>query len=178
MDDGSRVLSTAIADQIDAGSVSAAVERQRARGLRVVATSGCFDILHVGHTRFLQAARRLGDLLVVLLNSDDSVRRLKGPGRPLNRAVDRASVLLSLSAVDFVWLFDEDVPRRAVQQLRPHLFVAGGDYTLDRLPVLDVLRRLDVRVEILPYWRGHSTTRLIAAMAGAGSRSDLGRADH
>lgn len=127
----------------------------------VVATSGCFDLLHAGHVQFLDAARRLGDRLVVLVNSDESVRRLKGRGRPLQTVTDRIAVLRSLSAVDDVIVFDEDTPLTALDALRPALFVKGGDYTLAQMPEADVVSGWGGVAATLPYLSGHSTTRLL-----------------
>ncbi|HEU5152554.1 MAG TPA: PfkB family carbohydrate kinase [Iamia sp.] len=132
-----------------------------AAGATVVATSGCFDILHAGHAAFLAQARALGDRLVVLLNSDASVRRLKGPDRPLQPQADRAAVLRSLAAVDEVVVFDEDTPVAALDRLRPALFVKGGDYTAAALPETAALARWGGTALTLPYLPGRSTTRLI-----------------
>ena len=109
-------------------------EEIRARGGTIVASGGCFDLLHAGHIRTLEAARRLGDCLVVCLNSDASVRRLKGPGRPLVAQRDRAAVLAALACVDAVRIFDEDTPARALSELRPHIWAKGGDYSPEELP--------------------------------------------
>ena len=146
----------------------AIAERVRAAGGTVVATGGCFDLLHAGHVRTLEAARRLGDCLLVCLNSDASVRRLKGPARPLVPEHDRASVLTSLSCVDGVVVFKEDTPARVLERLRPHVWAKGGDYDGAELAEARVLRAWDGRVEILPYHEGHSTTRLIEEAAGRG----------
>jgi rfaE bifunctional protein nucleotidyltransferase chain/domain len=127
----------------------------------VVATGGCFDLLHAGHVRMLQAARALGDCLVVCLNSDDSVRRLKGPDRPLVEAADRAGVLLALGAVDAVVVFDEDTPAAALERLRPDIFAKGGDYTIDALPEATLVAGWDGQTVILPYIEGRSTTRIL-----------------
>ncbi|HEX2091056.1 MAG TPA: adenylyltransferase/cytidyltransferase family protein, partial [Longimicrobiaceae bacterium] len=105
----------------------------RPRAGTVVFTNGCFDILHRGHAEYLHAARQLGDLLVVGLNSDDSVRRLKGPSRPVNPGEDRAFVLASLAAVDVVTVFDEDTPRELIRALLPDVLVKGGDYRLEEI---------------------------------------------
>lgn len=134
----------------------------RARGGTVVATGGCFDLLHAGHVASLEAARALGDCLVVLLNSDASVRRLKGPDRPVVGERDRARVLCGLRAVDAVMVFDEDDPTAALERLRPHLFAKGADYDPDRMPETAVMRRLGGRVVALPFVAGRSTTRLIS----------------
>jgi D-beta-D-heptose 7-phosphate kinase/D-beta-D-heptose 1-phosphate adenosyltransferase len=139
----------------------AIAERARAGGATVVATGGCFDLLHVGHVRTLEAARRLGDCLVVCLNSDDSVRRLKGAGRPLVGARDRAAVLRSLRCVDAVLVFDEDTPVQALERLRPDIWVKGGDYRRADLPETEAVERGGGAVVLLPYLDGHSTTRLI-----------------
>jgi rfaE bifunctional protein nucleotidyltransferase chain/domain/rfaE bifunctional protein kinase chain/domain len=133
----------------------------RARDGTVVATGGCFDLLHAGHVTLLEAARRLGDCLVVLVNSDESVRRLKGPDRPLVPEEDRIAVLEALSAVDAVVVFDEDTPERALERLRPDLWVKGGDYTLADLPEAAAVERWGGQAVVLPYVPGRSTTRLI-----------------
>ena len=135
--------------------------RVRAAGGTVVATGGCFDLLHPCHVAVLQQARSLGECLVVLLNSDDSVRRLKGPSRPLNSADDRAAVLLALGCVDAVAVFDDDTPVPALERLRPDVFAKGGDYALSDLPEAAALERWGGQVVLLPYLDGKSTTRLI-----------------
>jgi rfaE bifunctional protein nucleotidyltransferase chain/domain len=136
-------------------------------GSRTVATGGCFDLLHAGHVATLERARLLGDRLVVLLNSDASVRRLKGPGRPLQPAVDRAAVLRSLACVDEVIVFDEDTPVSALRRLRPAVFVKGGDYSSAHIPETDVLRDWGGVVVTVPYLAGRSTTGIVEQI-GAG----------
>ena len=148
----------------DEGATVAVVHSARARGLRVVATSGCFDLIHPGHTRFLEEARSRGDMLVVLLNSDDSVRRLKGAGRPVNSARDRAAVLRSLASVDAVVIFHEDTPADILRRIKPSLFVKGGDYRAPELPEYGALLEIGTEVEVLRYWAGYSTTTLIASV--------------
>lgn len=145
------------------------LDRVRARGGTIVATGGCFDLLHAGHVAMLEAARRLGDSLVVCLNSDASVRRLKGPDRPLVGEDDRAAVLRALGCVDEVVLFDEETPVAALERLRPDVFVKGADYDAATLPEAAVMRRLGGRVVTVPYVAGHSTTALIER-AGVGVR--------
>jgi rfaE bifunctional protein nucleotidyltransferase chain/domain/rfaE bifunctional protein kinase chain/domain len=145
------------------------VERIRARGGTVVATGGCFDLLHAGHVAMLEAARRLGDCLVVCLNSDVSVRRLKGPDRPLVGEDDRAAVLRALGCVDDVVVFDEETPVATLERLAPDVFVKGADYDAATLPEAEVMSRLGGRVVTVPYVAGHSTTRLIER-AGVGAR--------
>ena len=143
-------------------SAAHVAERVRAAGGSVVATGGCFDILHAGHVACLEAARSLGDTLVVLLNSDESVRRLKGPGRPVQSAADRARVLQGLSCVDAVVVFDEDTPERALAELRPDVWAKGGDYEGAELAESDLVRSWGGRVVLLPYLSGRSTTAILA----------------
>jgi rfaE bifunctional protein nucleotidyltransferase chain/domain/rfaE bifunctional protein kinase chain/domain len=146
-------------------SAAQVIARVRAAGGTVVATGGCFDVLHAGHVACLEAARRLGDALVVLLNSDASVRRLKGPGRPVSPAADRVRVLSALASVDAVVVFAEDDPRAALAQLRPDVWAKGGDYTGDDLPEATLVRGWGGRVVLLPYLAGRSTTGILAAGA-------------
>ena len=154
----------------DHGSVAASgwdrVAQVRARGGTVVATGGCFDLLHAGHVALLRAARELGDCLVVCLNSDDSVRRLKGGDRPLVTAEDRVHVLEALEFVDAVQVFDEDTPAEALRMLRPDVWAKGGDYALADLPEAGVLREWGGQAVVLPYLDGRSTTALIGAAQG------------
>jgi rfaE bifunctional protein nucleotidyltransferase chain/domain len=133
----------------------------RPRDRVVVFTNGCFDILHRGHIEYLQAARALGDLLVVGLNSDDSVRRLKGSGRPLNPQEDRALVLAALEAVDVVTIFPEDTPLRLISTLLPDLLVKGGDYTHDRVVGAAEVEAAGGRVVIAPLFPGRSTSAIL-----------------
>jgi D-beta-D-heptose 7-phosphate kinase / D-beta-D-heptose 1-phosphate adenosyltransferase len=133
-----------------------------------VATGGCFDLLHAGHVATLQRARLLGDRLVVLLNGDRSVHRLKGPGRPIQSAEDRAAVLRSLSCVDDVVVFDEDTPVAALRALRPAVFVKGGDYSSTEIPEAPVLAEWGGVVVTVPYLAGRSTTGLVHQMGAAG----------
>jgi rfaE bifunctional protein nucleotidyltransferase chain/domain len=135
--------------------------RERAAGRRVVATGGCFDLLHAGHVRMLQAARALGDTLIVCLNSDRSVAMLKGPGRPIVAQSERAAVLEALESVDAVLVFEEPTPENAIERIHPDVWVKGGDYSRDELPEAGVVTALGGQVVVLPYLAGHSTTRLI-----------------
>jgi len=141
--------------------VDALLARVRAAGGTVVATGGCFDLLHPGHVATLRAARGLGDCLVVCINSDDSVRRLKGPSRPLVTAPDRARVLEALEFVDAVVVFDEDTPSAVLEQLRPDVWAKGGDYAGADLPEAAVLQTWGGQAVVLPYLDGHSTTALV-----------------
>jgi D-beta-D-heptose 7-phosphate kinase / D-beta-D-heptose 1-phosphate adenosyltransferase len=154
-------LAPATPPRSSVGSALELVGGVRRRGGTVVATGGCFDLLHAGHIATLQAARSLGDCLVVCLNSDDSVRRLKGPGRPLQTAEDRALVLRALACVDAVTVFDEDTPSELLRTLRPDVWVKGGDYTGVELPETAYLQEWGARVVTVPYLRGHSTSELM-----------------
>jgi D-beta-D-heptose 7-phosphate kinase / D-beta-D-heptose 1-phosphate adenosyltransferase len=147
------------------GDVVELAARERAAGRRVVATGGCFDLLHAGHVRILQAARALGDCLIVCLNSDRSVSALKGPERPIVGQAARAAVLEALQCVDGVLVFDAKTPEAAIERLRPAIWVKGGDYAADELPEADAVRRHGGEVMVLPYVHGHSTTRLIEEAA-------------
>ena len=133
-----------------------------------MAAGGCFDVLHAGHVRLLEQARGLGDHLVVLINGDDSIRRLKGRGRPLNPVEDRVAVLRSLTCVDEVVVFDEDTPSEALRALRPHLFVKGADYQGAEIEERQVLAPWGGQVVLVPLVKGRSTTRLIHTAAAAG----------
>lgn len=146
----------------DADTVVAGV---RARGGTVVATGGCFDVLHAGHLQVLREARALGDALVVLLNSDASVRRLKGEGRPAHTAADRVRLLEALRVVDAVVVFEDDDPVDTLRRLQPDVWVKGGDYTADELPEAPVVEAAGGRVVVVPFLPGHSTTRLLRGRA-------------
>lgn len=143
--------------------MEAVAARLRQGGNTLVATGGCFDLLHTGHVRLLRRARQLGSALVVLLNSDDSVRALKGPTRPVMPAQDRARVLSALACVDAVCIFGELSPERALSRLRPDIWVKGGDYTLQELPEAEVVRAGGGDVVLLPTVPGYSSSNLIAA---------------
>jgi rfaE bifunctional protein nucleotidyltransferase chain/domain len=127
----------------------------------VVFTNGCFDLLHPGHVFYLRMARSLGDALVVGLNSDASVGRLKGPFRPLVAEEDRAIMLAALEFVDAVVVFDEDTPERLMRELKPAVYVKGGDYRIEDLPEAEVAAQIGAEVRILPFKPGYSTTALI-----------------
>jgi D-beta-D-heptose 7-phosphate kinase / D-beta-D-heptose 1-phosphate adenosyltransferase len=147
---------------LERDELAAEVENLKRAGKRVVFTNGCFDILHIGHVRYLEAARALGDTLVIGVNTDASVRRIKGGGRPLIGEMQRAGLLAALQCVDLVTLFDEDTPVELIDRIRPHVFVKGGDYTEERLPEAEVVRSYGGTVEIVPlFGDGVSTTRLI-----------------
>lgn len=150
-------------DELDVDATAFADEL-RGQGRTVVATGGCFDLLHTGHVSLLRRARQLGDGLVVLINSDESVRRLKGSERPVVPAADRARVVGALSCVDAVAVFDEDTPERALEAIRPDVWVKGGDYSAAEMPEAAVVVRHGGRVVVLPTVAGYSSSRIIAAI--------------
>ncbi|HUR41175.1 MAG TPA: bifunctional D-glycero-beta-D-manno-heptose-7-phosphate kinase/D-glycero-beta-D-manno-heptose 1-phosphate adenylyltransferase HldE [Verrucomicrobiae bacterium] len=158
---------------LDEGELLQRVKEARARGENVVFTNGVFDILHAGHVRYLESARRLGDVLIVAVNDDDSTRRLdKGPGRPLNPVADRMRVLAGLKCVDWVVPFSDDTPERLVSRVLPHFLVKGGDYKPEQVAGYEIVRKHGGQVMVLDFHQGYSTTRLIEKAnktpAGAG----------
>lgn len=134
---------------------------ERQKGKTIVFTNGCFDLLHVGHVKYLQAARQLGDLLVLGLNSDESIRRLKGPNRPLIGEEERAHILAALGCIDYVVVFDEDTPLEVITALRPDILVKGGDYTPDGVVGRELVESYGGRVELIKFVDGKSTTNII-----------------
>ena len=136
-------------------------ERLRAAGQTLVFTNGVFDILHVGHVRYLSEARALGDALVIAINSDRSVRELKGPDRPLTKENDRAEILAALRAVDYVTIFDDVSPRSLIARLLPDVLVKGGDYTLDQIHGREEVEAAGGRVVSLPFVEGASTSQIL-----------------
>jgi D-beta-D-heptose 7-phosphate kinase/D-beta-D-heptose 1-phosphate adenosyltransferase len=144
----------------------------RESGGHVVFTNGCFDLLHPGHISYLWAARSLGDALVVGLNSDASIRRLKGSSRPIVPERDRATVLAALQSVDEVVLFGEDTPVRLMRELKPATYVKGGDYRVEDLPEAEVAAEIGAEVKILPFEPGYSTTALIKRIRSINRASD------
>jgi rfaE bifunctional protein nucleotidyltransferase chain/domain len=151
---------------LDAGMLSEIASEMRHRGRKLVLTNGCFDLLHVGHVRYLRAARALGDSLAVAINSDDSVEALKGPGRPLNSEEDRAEVIAALECVDHVVIFAEVRATELLEKVRPAIYVKGGDYTQESLDTEEraALERAGAEIRILPFEKGHSTSGLIAKL--------------
>ena len=136
-------------------------ERLRARGLRLVFTNGCFDLLHPGHIRYLAAARAQGDRLVVAVNADQTVAVLKGKGRPIVPLAERMEVLAALASVDYVVAFDEDTPAKVIESLMPDVLVKGGDWSPDRIVGRDTVEGSGGRVLSLPFAEGYSSSRLI-----------------
>ena len=131
------------------------------QGKTFVVTNGCFDILHVGHVRYLQKTKEYADKLIVMLNSDKSVKAIKGDDRPINCENDRAEILSALSCVDYVVLFDENSPAKLLEEIKPDVYTKGGDYTLENLPERDVVIKNNVRVEFINFVDGKSTTNII-----------------
>lgn len=156
-----------IVDRIEVAR--AAVEAKEA-GKTVVMTNGCFDILHVGHVRYLQRARTLGDMLIVGVNTDESVRRLKGPDRPVNKEIDRAEVLAALQCVDYVTLFDEDTPIDLIKTVHPDIHAKGGDYVIGDMPEAETVLSIGGQVAIIPFSdtdsESFSTTGTIKVIKG------------
>lgn len=147
----------------------------RQAGRTIVMANGCFDLLHVGHVRYLEAARSLGDLLVVALNSDTSIRDLKGPGRPVMSELDRAEIVAALTAVDYVIIFSEPDVRRLLLTLRPHIQAKGTDYTEETVPEREVVLGYGGQVRIAGDPKDHSTRDLLArirAMNPPAARGD------
>lgn len=130
-------------------------------GKTVVATNGCFDILHVGHVRYLQKTKSFADYSVVLLNSDKSVKSIKGDDRPINNENDRAEILCALTCVDYVVLFDEDSPRDLLDEIKPNVYTKGADYTMETLPEADIMIKNGTKVEFIDFVQGKSTTNVI-----------------
>ncbi|SRR5579875_3340079 len=153
---------------LDEAAARAAAVRQA--GGRVVVTNGCFDLLHVGHVRYLQAARALGDLLIVGVNSDASVRALKGPTRPLVPAAERAEIVAALAAVDLVVVFDTLTAEPLVVRLQPAVYVKGDDYSETMLPEAQLVRAAGGEVVLLPTQPGHSTSALVARVLALHAR--------
>lgn len=146
------------------------VEGEKKAGKTVVLTNGCFDLLHPGHLRYLREARSLGDCLIVALNSDASVRRLKGSGRPLFSEQDRAEMLAALEVVDYVVIFPEETPEAILTTLKPHLHVKGGDYAVEDLPESQVVREYGGKSKVLPFHPGYSTSGILQKIQEASTQ--------
>lgn len=140
------------------------VKKLHQSGKTVVVTNGCFDILHVGHVRYLQKTKSFADYMIVLLNSDKSVRSIKGPTRPINNEQDRAEVLNALACVDYVVMFDEDSPANLINEIKPDVYTKGADYTMETLPEADIMRKNNIKVEFIEFVAGKSTTNTINKM--------------
>ena len=137
------------------------VRQGQQNGETFVVTNGCFDILHVGHVRYLRKTKECADKLIVMLNSDISVKSIKGENRPINCEEDRAEILSSLSCVDYVVLFDEKSPAKLLEDIKPDVYTKGADYTLETLPERDIVLRNNIKVEFIEFVEGKSTTNVI-----------------
>ena len=131
-------------------------------------TNGCFDLLHPGHIRYLESAHALGDILVVALNSDDSVRRLKGPGRPVQSGEERSEIVAALATVDFVTTFSEDTPLEIIRELRPDVLVKGGDWPLDQIVGREIVEGSGGEVTTIEFEQGYSTSNIISRIRNSG----------
>lgn len=140
------------------------LDKLRSEGKTIVTTNGCFDILHVGHVRYLEKTKTFADVLIVALNSDKSVKSIKGDSRPINKEEDRAEVLSALKCVDYVVLFDEDSPIDLLLQIKPDVYTKGADYTLETLPEAKPIMENGGRVEFISFVEGKSTTSIINKM--------------
>jgi D-beta-D-heptose 7-phosphate kinase/D-beta-D-heptose 1-phosphate adenosyltransferase len=153
---------------VDRITLSERLDAARTAGRRIAFTNGCFDLLHVGHVRYLDAAREAGDLLVVGLNGDASVRRLKGNGRPLVPAAARAEILAALAAVDYVTIFDEDTPEELIRLVQPDVLVKGADWAPDQVVGRDIVTARGGYVVLIPVVEGFSTTELAERIRRSG----------
>ncbi len=142
------------------------VRRGQEQGKTFVATNGCFDILHVGHVRYLQKTKALADYSIVMLNSDSSVKMIKGEGRPINNEQDRAEILNALSCVDYVVLFEERSPAALLEAIKPDIYTKGADYTLETLPEREIVLKNNIKVEFIEFVAGKSTTNVINKCLG------------
>ncbi len=144
--------------------INTMIETLKSAGKRIVFTNGCFDILHAGHVRYLNEAKKLGDCLIVGLNSDESVRKLKGPSRPINNEEDRAEVLSALSAVDYVVVFSDATAEGLVTELQPAIYVKGGDYNIKELPEAEIVAKYGGKTILIPEVVGKSSSNIINKM--------------
>lgn len=142
------------------------VEILKSQNKKVVFTNGCFDILHVGHLRYLNEAKKQGDVLIIGVNSDTSVKRLKGESRPINNQFDRAEMLSGLKSVDYTVIFEEDTPEELIATLKPSIHVKGGDYKKEDLPETKIVESYGGEVRILSFVEGKSTTNIVKKIQG------------
>lgn len=149
---------------IELNELKSIVAKAKTQGKKVVFTNGCFDLLHRGHLHLLREAKKLGDLLIVALNSDSSVKKIKGPHRPVLPELERAELIAALEMVDYVTSFDEPDPYNVVRELRPNVLVKGGDWAKDKIIGAEVVEEDGGKVAVIPYLEGTSTTRIIERM--------------
>jgi glycerol-3-phosphate cytidylyltransferase len=155
---------TAVPTDLNVNDVAALLNPLRKMGKKLVTTNGCFDLLHRGHIEYLNDAAKLGDLLVVGINSDSSVKRLKGPSRPIQNETDRLFQIASLKCVDYAFVFFEADPCAFLEILRPDIHVKGGDYTPEKLPETKIVEKYGGRISIVSFVKGYSTSGLIEAV--------------
>ena len=146
---------------IERKNIQEFVSELKKQGKTIVTTNGCFDILHVGHVRYLQKTKTFADVMIVCLNSDDSVRRIKGPKRPINNENDRAEILCALECVDYVVIFDESSPEKLLCKIKPDVHTKGADYTIETLPEAKSIIANGGRIEFISFVEGKSTTKVI-----------------
>ena len=149
---------------IERKNIRQLVAKLQSEGKTVVTTNGCFDILHVGHVRYLQKTKSFADFSIVLLNSNSSVKKLKGENRPINNEKDRAEILCALSCVDYVVIFEETSPRNLLDEIKPDVHTKGADYTVETLPEADVILKNGGKLEFITFVEGKSTTNVINAI--------------
>lgn len=140
------------------------VRKLQSNGSTVAATNGCFDVLHAGHVKYLQKTKSFADKSLILLNSDKSIKKIKGPSRPINNESDRAEVLCALSCVDYVVIFDEESPRNLLDKICPDVYTKGADYSMETLPEADIIRKNGIKVEFISFVEGKSSTNIIDKM--------------
>lgn len=161
---------------IDRANISNITSKIKKNGQKVVFTNGCFDLLHVGHVRYLAGARALGDCLIVGLNSDASVCSLKGPARPVNCQEDRAEILAALAAVDYVVIFDDTTAENIISDIKPDIYAKGSDYTVETLPESKVVKAYGGEIVLVPEVIGKSSTNILKKISEIDDRGDKHRA--
>ncbi len=145
----------------DRSSIVKIAQKLKQENKTIVFTNGCFDILHIGHLRYLKESKKFGDILIVGLNSDSSVKKLKGPKRPINNESDRAELLASLIYVDYVVIFSENSPSNLINNIKPNIYTKGADYTIETLPEAEIVQKNGGKVEFINFIEGKSTTNTI-----------------
>jgi len=139
-------------------------QKYKEKNKTIAFTNGCFDILHIGHVRYLKESKKTADILIVGLNSDTSVKKIKGDSRPINNEIDRAELLAELNSVDFVVVFDENSPSDLIDEIKPNVYTKGADYTLETLPEKDVVLKNNIKMEFIKFTEGKSTTNILKAL--------------
>jgi|TARA_Y100000310_G_scaffold149350_1_gene148637 rfaE bifunctional protein nucleotidyltransferase chain/domain len=145
----------------DIGELMHIVDKLKSRNKKIITTNGVFDILHIGHIRYLQEAKKLGDVLIVAVNSDSSTKQIKGPKRPLNSENDRLEALAALEFVDYLTIFNEETPIKFLEIIKPNIHTKGGDYKIDSIIEKDIVEKNNGKIILIPEVKGYSTTNLI-----------------